>query len=167
MHMILLVLTNEDTPEKGYESAIEFCDELVQGDRGYDYYTPLHKEKYRKWGTFFNQRKTFDINSDKLYKGNKTVQSELDRLIKVGQKEFLEWVKKANDSLNDPEKDFYDYYYYLHLATLPETFHVFDATGWSGGGPITNVEYLDKITNYMMKNYKDKTTFVTGFDVHF
>ena len=78
----------------------------------------------------------------------------------------MSWIEKANTTLQNESNSFYDYYLYLKLATGLSTFHVFDATGWSSGGPVTDVDYLNKIINYMIKEYKNPI-YISGFDVHY
>ena len=165
MHRIILVLTQEENKSLGYEAAIEFCDDLVNGHTEHDYYNPL-KTSNRKYDTLFAKKKVFELNDETVYKNGQTVFSELSRLINVGMQESLSWIEKANTTLQNESNSFYDYYLYLKLATGLATFHVFDATGWSSGGPVTDVDYLNKIINYMIKEYKNPI-YISGFDVHY
>lgn len=161
----MLVLTQEENKSLGYESAIEFCDDLTDGHTGHDYYNPL-KTSNRKYDTLFAKKKVFELNDERVYKNGQTVFSELSRLINTGMQESLSWIEKANTTLQNENNSFYDYYLYLKLATGLSTFHVFDATGWSTGGPVTDVDYLNKIITYMTREYKNPI-YVSGFDVHY
>lgn len=165
LHRIILALTQDENKSLAYDSAIEFCNDLTDGHTEHDYYNPL-KTSDRKYDTLFAKKKTFDISDETVYKNGQTVFGELSRLINVGKQESLSWIKKADEALHDENNSFYDYYLYLKLATGLSTFHVFDATGWSSGGPVTDIDYFNKIVTYMTKEYKNPI-YVSGFDVHY
>ena len=165
MHKITLVLTQEKNESLAYESAIEFCDKLTKEPTGHDFYHPLETSS-RQYDSLFAKKKTFDISDKTVYKNGQTVFGELSRLINLGKQESLSWINKANETLNNKNNSFYDYYLYLKIATQLETFHVFDSTGWSSGEPITDIDYLNKIVTYMTKEYKNPI-YISGFDMHY
>lgn len=150
MHKLIFILTTGDNEEEAHQNASEYIDEYLI-DNGYDWYQGITASKRwpeeEKYDTPMNARKN---------------QSVIEKYIKIGQDEALEWIKKGNEELkeNGHEKDFGWTLCSFHIASGTTVCWVFDNTGWSYEG-IRDKAELEKV----FKNYTDKIWMV-GFDAH-
>ena len=155
MHKTTLVISQTKNADDAYESAVEFCKKLTDEQKGHDCFLPLKESRHCD-----------SIFKETLRVDNIDARKELERLTEMGTENVKRWIGIANQSLWDKTTPLHDAITYYKIATAPETFHVFDNTGWSNGDPVTDVMQLDLMTKHMTKEY-DIPLWVSGFDVHF